>query len=119
MAWDSEVDTAFCCNCGQQCRPVQYTRLPEDWELPGALVKDWRSSCCKDEVSADPISPVCEMCGRCQPPDEVDQLTWPNCEQCRAEVYCPECAAKHFKVIGLKVVGPACYEKLMKGGVKK
>ena len=92
MTWENEWH-AYCKNCGQECRPEPYTRVKEYYDPPGArgLIADWRSPCCKDELSADPVSARCVMCGKCQDPNEP--VLWRECDNCR-DTFCPECLVK-------------------------
>jgi len=91
----NEYQSAYCRNCGQSCQPERYTRPPEDNEpWLHRKVEDWRSSCCKDELSEDPVSDRCDQCGA---------TVWtnvPDAEVARfiladGNLLCPSCLADY------------------------
>lgn len=80
-------DTGYCKNCGKEVRPVK-VRVPcEDYDYPRTGLKDaYVSKCCGDELSPDPITDVCAMCGETAEIDE--QFT----DIVEGDKYCPACA---------------------------
>ena len=76
----------YCKNCGQECTPIKYIRPKEDYDPPGtyAFVGDWRSSCCKDELSEDPVTHLCACCTATAYMGETFNLV-------DRELMCPDC----------------------------
>ena len=59
-----ECKLVYCKNCGQTCTPEAYRRVAEDNEKwLGPYRDDWRSPCCHDELSEEPVSDRCDECG--------------------------------------------------------
>lgn len=85
----SEYQSAYCCNCGQLCTPERYKRAPEDherWFTGPRYVNDWRSPCCHDALSEDPVSDRCEECGATVDPrtdESFPDSLCPSCEDDR------------------------------------
>ncbi len=108
MSWD-EDDFAWCKNCGQECKPEKYKRLKEDYDPPGsnAFVTDWRSPCCNDELSPEPVSDRCIWCGKCADLLKDENYNW--CGNC-GDLFCPECLGTWR---GMQVC-PGCKKDLIK-----
>ena len=92
----NEYQGAYCRNCGQRCQPEAWGRPREDYDPPGtaAFLPDWRSPCCHDELSEDPVSERCDGCGAtvdCSVPDrEMDRFSLAD-----GNLYCPSCLADY------------------------
>lgn len=57
---------AFCQTCGQKCTPELLRRPAEDHDAGTGgkgMVNDWRSPCCHDKLSAEPVTDQCDQCG--------------------------------------------------------
>ena len=60
-------EKAYCRCCGQKCTPEAYQRFAEDYDQGTGgvgLINDWRSPCCGDSLSAEPITDQCYQCGK-------------------------------------------------------
>lgn len=90
----SEWQSAFCKNCGQTCTPERYTRPAEWYDATTRQVQDWRSPCCHDQLSEDPVSDQCDMCGAtvdCSVPDqEMEKFVLAD-----GDLMCPACLADY------------------------
>ncbi len=80
-------EKAYCRCCGQLCQPEAYNRPAEDYDggtMIGLMVKDWRSPCCLDAVSSEPVTDQCHQCGEvaargAEFPKIDDVVVCPNC----------------------------------------
>lgn len=77
--------TVYCKNCGRETK-IRKKRVPcEDFDYPRTGMKDaWVSKCCEDEVSEDPITDICAMCGETADFDE-------HFEFVEGDRMCPSC----------------------------
>jgi rubredoxin len=86
MYYDELYDTAYCRNCGKEVRPVK-VRVPcEEFDYPRTGMKDVRvSGCCQDELSPDPVTDICAMCG------ETAGVDGERFEEVDGDKMCPQC----------------------------
>ena len=85
----TENDVAYCQTCGQKCRPEAYQRPAEDYDQGTGgvgFVNDWRSPCCHDALSAEPVTDQCCQCGEVAARGQ-EFLKTPD------GIYCPGCLA--------------------------
>jgi hypothetical protein len=83
------MEQAYCRCCGQKCTPEAYQRPAEDYDQGTGgvgLVMDWRSPCCGDNLSAEPITDRCCQCGDVAERGEEFHKT-------RDGIYCSGCLA--------------------------
>lgn len=84
---DPSGTEAYCTNCGKKTKAKEIRRVPEYYDaFQGRLIKDWVSECCQDELSEDPITDVCAMCGETADFDEHFEFVegdrmCPGCKQ--------------------------------------
>jgi hypothetical protein len=86
------MDEAYCQCCGQKCTPEKFRRPAEDHdEGTGGkgLVDDWRSPCCHDALSAEPVTDQCVQCGTvaARGEDFEQGIDGPYCLSCLADYY--------------------------------
>lgn len=92
MYYDEVFDTGYCKNCGQECRPVKVRVVCEDYDYPRTGMKDaYRSKCCGEELSPDPITDVCAMCG------ETAEVDGEGFETVDGDKMCPGCKQDYRK----------------------
>lgn len=83
---------AYCQCCGQKCTPEAYRRPVEEGEIPGqeaGIITDWRSPCCGDGLSSEPVTDQCCQCGKVAPRGEAF-------EQGIDGLYCLDCLAIYY-----------------------
>jgi hypothetical protein len=91
--WNTDEEV-YCRNCGQLCKPEHYYRPSEDYDAFPGMKHAYRSPCCKDELSEDPVSDRCDQCGTtvdCSVPDkdmEHYRKEWGMtlCDQCYNDI---------------------------------
>jgi hypothetical protein len=97
----SAYQGAYCRNCGQSCQPERYQRPREDSEPFGnAYIWDFRSGCCHDQLSEEPVSQQCAVCGA------------------TVQINVPDADIAVFETVDGDVMCPCCVEdyKREKGG---
>ena len=84
------MDQAYCQCCGQKCTPEAYQRPAEDFDMKEGIfgyVSDWRSPCCHDMLSTEPVTDQCCQCREVAARGQ-SYLVIPD------GIYCPGCLAE-------------------------
>ncbi len=87
-----EYQSAYCKNCGQTCTPQKYERPREYYDSFNSptWITDWRSPCCKDELSEDPVTDQCQGCGAI-----ANLIDNENFQVVDGEMLCSSCCADY------------------------